>query len=265
MPDDFMVRAFLAGLGFALAAGPMGCVVVWRRMAFFGDTLAHASLCGIAFGALGGVDPFIAILAVSLLIALLLARAKSNPFFSSDTLLAIGSHGSLAIGILCISLIKGVRPDLNAYLFGDILSVTSDELWTIWGGGVLILATLCGLWRILLCMTIAEDLAAVEGMPVNRVYLIYMILLALFVALSIKMVGVLLITALLILPASVSQTFSKSPEQMGVFSSLVGGVMVVSGLAISNQFDVPAAPSIVLVGLSLFILTYCFRAKRHAL
>lgn len=262
MIEDFMVRAFLAGMGFALMAGPMGCFVVWRRMAFFGDTLAHASLCGIALGILGGIDSFLAILVVSLLVSFLLATTKSNSSFSSDSLLAISSQGALALGILCISLIKGVRLDLNAYFFGDILSVTSDELWIILGGGIVILVCLCGFWHVLLSMTVAEDLAVVEGIPVNRIYFLYMILLALFVALSIKIVGVLLITALLILPASISRVFSGSPEQMGIFSSIIGMGIVALGLMTSSQFDVPAAPAIVLIGLCLFILTHALIMKR---
>ncbi len=262
MFEDFMGRAFLAGMGFALMAGPMGCFVIWRRMAFFGDTLAHASLCGIALGILAGIDSFLAILVVSLMVSFFLATTKSNPSFSSDSLLAISSQGALALGILCISLIKGVRLDLNAYFFGDILSVTLDELWIILGGGIVILVCMCRFWQAFLSMTVAEDLAAVEGVPVTRLYFLYMILLALFVALSIKIVGVLLITALLILPASIARVFSKSPEQMGVFSSLIGMGIVGLGLMTSSQFDVPAAPAIVLMGLCLFILMHALTIKR---
>jgi zinc transport system permease protein len=261
MFEDFMIRAFVAGIGFAIMAGPLGCFVVWRRMAFFGDTLAHASLCGIALGILGGIDPFASVLIVCLGVGVLLAFTESNFDVSLDSLLSISSQGVLALGILGISMIKGVRLDLNAYFFGDILSVTSGELWLILGGGIIIWLGLYRLWSSLVSMTVAEDLAAVEGVPINYTRFCYMALLAIFIALSIKIVGVLLITALLILPPSIVKSFSKSPEQMSIFSSLLGVFIVTCGLAMSVSFDVPTAPAIVLIAISLLIFKMLIKTR----
>ncbi|MGI4850588.1 MAG: iron chelate uptake ABC transporter family permease subunit [Janthinobacterium lividum] len=258
MFDDFILRSLAAGISFSMVAGPMGCFVIWRRLAFFGDTLAHASLCGIALSLFMDINPLLSVLFICGLIGVLLTHFKSGHDLSSDTALAVISHGSLALGILTLSLFKGARFDLNAYLFGDILSVTSQEVGFILTGGLIILGVLMFIWPQLLSMTLAEDLAAVEGVAVRRINLIYMILLAVFVAFSLKMIGALLITALLILPASTAQSFAKSPEHMACLSSLMGIIMVTGGIFLSQLYDVPTTPAIVVVGIILFV---CCRFK----
>ena len=256
-----MIRALLAGLGFAWIAGPLGCFVVWRRMSFFGDTLSHGSLCGLALGVLLGMDPFFTVLAVCMGISGLLAWFRADSL-GSDTFLALASQGVLALGLVCVTLVKGVRLDLNAYLFGDILSVGSEDIYLIWGAGLLIGTLLYFMWPILLSMTIAEDLATVEGLPIKKTYALYMMILALFVAVSIKIVGVLLITALMILPAALVRPFSKSPEQMAFLAALSAMIMILMGLCLSSFYDIPVAPSVVLTGLGFLGGAFFFTPKK---
>ena len=258
MFESFILKAMAAGFSFATVAGPMGCFVIWRRLAFFGDTLAHASLCGVALSFFLDLNPLIGVFFVCGIIALLLTQLKSRHDLSSDTALAVISHGSLAVGILSFSLLKNGRFDLSAYLFGDILSVTSQDVALVFLGGLGLLSVLACIWPYLLSITLAEDLAAVEGISVGRIHLIYMILLALFVTFSLKIVGVLLITALLILPASTAQSFAKSPEQMACLSCFIGIAMVASGIFISYFYDVPTTPAIVMMGMMFFV---CSRFK----
>ena len=259
MFESFIIKAMAAGFSFATIAGPMGCFVIWRRLAFFGDTLAHASLCGVALSLFLDLNLSMGVFFVCVVIAFLLTQLKSHHNLSSDTALAVISHGSLAVGILSFSLLKNGRFDFSAYLFGDILSVTSQDVVFVSVSGLGLLSVLVCIWPHLISMTLAEDLAAVEGVPVKRINLIYMILLALFVTFSLKIVGALLITALLILPASTAQSFAKSPEQMACMSCLVGIAMVASGIFISCLYDMPTTPAIVMVGMIFFV---CSRLKK---
>ena len=253
--DDFLLRALLAGLGVAVVAGPLGAFVVWRRMAYFGDTLAHSALLGVALGFLLGVEPTGAVIAVCLTLALLLVALQQQRGLATDTLLGIMSHGGLSLGLVAISFLDTVRVDLMVYLFGDILAVTRTDLAWIWSGGAVALLGLALLWRPLLAMTVHEELARVEGVPTGLVRLGFMVLVALVIATAMKIVGVLLITALLILPAAAARRLARSPEAMAVGAAIAGSVAVASGLAASLRWDTPAGPSIVLAAAVLFALS----------
>lgn len=257
--DDFLLRALLAGIGVALAAGPLGAFVVWRRMAYFGDTLAHAGLLGVALGLLIGVAPAPAILAVAALVALVLAALQGERRLASDTMLGILSHGALSIGVVALAFVQGVRVDLSAYLFGDILAVGPADLAWIWGGGAAVLAVLAALWRPLLSLTLDEDLAGAEGVPVAAVRTAFLLMIALIVALAMKIVGILLITALLVVPAATARRFASTPEGMAGIAAGLGAVGVVAGLAGSFAWDTPAGPSIVVAAVALFAVTLPFR------
>lgn len=252
--DDFLLRAVLAGLGVAVVAGPLGCFVVWRRMAYFGDTLSHAALLGLAVGLLLEVGPTVGILIASGGVALLLALLQRQGRVGADTLLGILSHSALSIGLVTLAFISGVRIDLMGYLFGDILAVQPADLLWIWGGGALALAGLARLWRPLLHMTVSEELAAVEGEPVAMARLGFLLLIALVVAVAMKIVGVLLITALLIIPAATARRFAATPEAMALLAAVAGCVAVGLGLWGSFHFDTPSGPSIVVAAALLFAL-----------
>jgi zinc transport system permease protein len=254
MPD-FVWRALLAGIGVAAVAGPLGAFVVWRRMAYFGDALAHSALLGVALGFLLGVDANLAVVALCAGLASLLVLLEGQRRLATDTLLGILSHGSLALGLVALSFLATVRVDLVAYLFGDILAVTTYDIAWIWGGGAAALLGLCLLWRPLLAMTVHEELARVEGVAVARTRLLFMLLVAVAIAAAMKVVGILLVTSLLILPAAAARRFAGSPEAMAALAALAGALAVAAGLFSSLRWDTPAGASIVVAAAALFALS----------
>ena len=260
MPD-FLLYALLAGLGVTLVAGPLGALVVWRRMAYFGDTLAHSALLGVTFGLLLNINLNLAVALGCLLLALILVALQHNRFLATDTLLGILSHSTLALGLVMVSLFTNSRIDLLGYLFGDILSASAGDVVTIWVISVLVSALLFLFWRPLLAITVHEDLARVEGVPVTAVRTALMLLMALVIAIAMKVVGVLLITALLIIPAATSRRLTHTPETMALGASLLGALSVLGGLAASFYWDSPAGPSIVLCATGLFVLSLLRRAE----
>ena len=243
---DFLLYALLAGLGVALVAGPLGCFVVWRRMAYFGDTLAHSALLGVSLGVLLDINLSITVTAVPLLMALGLVYLEQRGILSLDTLLGILSHSALATGLVVIALLPDVRIDLMSLLFGDLLSVTSNDLWVIYGVATAVLLLLGLLWKQLINITVDPELAAVEGTNVVLVRTALMLVTALVIAIAMKVVGVLLITALLIIPAATARRVSQTPEQMAVAASVIAMLCVVMGLAVSWYTDAPAGPAVVL-------------------
>lgn len=253
--NNFLWLAWLAGIGIAIISAPLGCFVVWRRMAYFGDTMSHSALLGVAIGFLLKIDLTLGVLLVCLIVALILIALQSIPWFSYDMILGILSHSALSIGLVVLSFIASVRLDLMSYLFGDILAISVQDLAWIYGGGTLILAIL---WRIrkgLLALTIHEDLACVEGVSTASVKLIFMLLIALVVAIAMKIIGVLLVTSLLIIPPATARQLAKTPEQMIVWSALWGSIAVSGGLGASLFWDTPSGPSIVVVAALLFVLS----------
>ncbi|HRO10433.1 iron chelate uptake ABC transporter family permease subunit [Amaricoccus sp.] len=250
--DDFLLRALLAGIGVALAAGPLGCFVVWRRMAYFGDATAHAALLGVTL-ALATSLPVVAgvaVMAIAMALTVSLAAGRS---YAADTLLGVASHGALAAGLVALSFMRGVRVDLMGYLFGDILAVTRADLAVIFGGGALIVVLLAWRWRPLLLATLNEDLAAAAGVDPRRERLVLTLALALLVAVALKVVGVLLVTAMLIVPAAAARGFARTPEAMAAGAAGLGTLAAVAGLAGSWRLDTPAGPSIVVAAVVLLV------------
>jgi zinc transport system permease protein len=260
--DDFLLNALIAGLALALVAGPLGSFVVWRRMAYFGDTLSHAALLGVALGFLLDVSPTLAVTVGCLLLALLLVALQQRQPLASDTLLGILAPSTLSLGLVVLSFMPDVRVDLMGYLFGDLLAVGATDLMWIVGGSALVLLMLAALWRPLLAITVHEELAKVEGLPVAAIRLALMLLIAIVIAVAMKIVGVLLITSLLIVPAAAAQRHARSPEQMAGGASLLGLVAVCAGLALSWFKDTPAGPSIVVCAAALFLLSLAL-PRRH--
>ncbi len=261
--SDFLVRAVLAGLGVALVAGPLGAFVVWRRMAFFGSTLAHSALMGVALGLLFDWNPVIGVIVICVIVSLALAILRTRSRLADDTLLGILAHGTLAIGLVAVAFLETVRFDLMGYLFGDILAVTVVDLIWIYGGGIAVVAVLIAIWRPLLAITVHEELARAEGLRVAEINLVFMLLMALVVAVAMKIVGILLVVALLIIPAAAARRFSRTPEQMAIVATVMGMLSVTGGLAGSFGIDTPAGPSIVLAALILFGLSAALPAMRR--
>ncbi|OEY65866.1 zinc ABC transporter permease subunit ZnuB [Marinobacter sp. X15-166B] len=254
--DDFFWRALLGGVGVALVAGPLGCFVVWRRLAYFGDTLAHSALLGIALGFLLQIPLNLGIVVTSVALALVLVILARSRTLATDTLLGILAHSALAIGLVTLSFMPNVRVDLNGYLFGDLLAMSRHDLMWIYGGAVLIVALLVWLWQGLLMATIHEELARVEGFAVERLRLVLMLMFSLVIAVAMKIVGVLLITALLIIPAATARRLASSPEQMALITVVIGIMAVSGGLSLSWHADTPAGPSVVVTAFAMFLLVY---------
>ena len=252
--DDFLIRALIGGFGVAAVAGPLGAFVVWRRMAFFGGTLSHSALLGVALGFLLGINLNVGIFAVCAVVAVLLVALSRPTGLSSDTLLGILAHASLALGLIALSFMETQRIDLMSYLFGDVLATTVFDITLIYLGGGAVGVGLALLWRPLLAATVDEELAMVEGIPVKAVNLGFMVLLAVIVALAMKVVGILLVTSLIIIPAATARRLSTTPEQMAVLAAVVGCIAVATGLWGSMQFDTPSGPSIVAAAFALFVL-----------
>ncbi len=253
--DSFLIRALLAGAIVAMIAGPLGSFVIWRRLSFFGDTIAHASLSGVVMGILLGLSPTIGVFMAALLVALLLIVLQRQRPFSGDTPLAIISQGALALGVLSFSFVKNASFNLTDYLFGDILAVTSQDLWVLLAGSIIAFIFLAMIWKPLLSLTINEELAFVEGVSISKTQIKFMFLLAFIVALSLKIMGVLLVTALLIIPATIIRPFVRSPEQMALGASIIGVICITLGLCMSYFLDTPASPSIVVASLLFFLFS----------
>ncbi|MCG5511614.1 MULTISPECIES: zinc ABC transporter permease subunit ZnuB [Ectothiorhodospira] len=254
--DDFIVRALLGGMAVALVAGPLGSFVVWRRMAYFGDTLAHSALLGVALGFLIGLNVNLTVVILCVTLALVLMLLQRQRRLATDTLLGILAHSSLSLGLVAVAFLEGVRIDLMAYLFGDILAVSHEDLIWIFLGGVLALGMLAALWRPLLAITVHEDLARVEGVRVTLVSMGFMLLMALVIAVAMKVVGILLITSLMIIPAAAARRLSSTPERMALFAALIGCLAVAGGLWGSLTWDTPAGPSIVVAAALLFAVIF---------
>lgn len=253
MLDDFFIRALLAGLGVAIVTGPLGCFVIWRRLSYFGDTLAHAALLGVSLGVLFELNLTLAVFAVSAGLSVLLLALKSRTRLPSDALLGLLAHSVLAVGLVVLGFMSWVRVDLLGLLFGDILAVSAADLVLIWGGGALVMGCLVFIWRPLFAETVSPELASAEGLKPQVIRLQFTLLLALVISLSIKVVGVLLITGLLLLPAAAARNLSGGPVQMAVLSSVTGCAAVSAGLFSSLSFDTASGPSIIVSALVLFL------------
>ena len=249
--EEFIVRALFGGIGTAIAAGPLGCFVVWRRMAYFGTTLSHAALLGVAIGLILHIDVTIAVVAVCVAIALLLALLQQKGTLPNDTVLGILDHGSLALGILVIvAFLETMRVDLLSYLFGDILAIRTVDLYVIYGVSLIALAIVVTFWKSLLTITVDEEIATAEGINVLAMRLILTLLIAMVIAIGMKVVG-----ALLILPAATAQQLSRSPEQMAIVATSIGVASVMLGLTVSLYTDTPTGPTIAVAATGIFIAT----------
>jgi len=258
MLDDFIMRAALAALGTGIAAGLLGCFVVWRRLAYFGDATAHAAILGVALALALGTSALTGVLGISLIMALLLS-ALAGRQLGHDSILGVLAHTALALGLVIVSLLQGIRIDLSAWLFGEILAVGKSDLALIWSGTGLIAALLIWRWQNLLTATLSPDLAHASGISPKREELILTLALALVVAVAIKVVGALLIGALLIIPASAARPLARTPETMAAMAAGIGALSGVGGIYISARADTPAGPTIICVAAGIFLITLLTR------
>ncbi|MFS1502088.1 zinc ABC transporter permease subunit ZnuB [Vibrio lentus] len=258
---EFLLPSILAGLGIALIAGPLGSFVVWRKMAYFGDTLAHASLMGLALGFLFNINLYLALLICCLMLAVLLVTLQKQKLVATDTLLGILAHSALSLGLVAVSFLDNVRVDLMSYLFGDLLAVSPTDLVFIYAGAAVIGLVLAIFWRPLLSTTVNEDLAAVDGINIDLMRLILMLLVGIVIAVGMKFVGALIMTSLLIIPAATARKFANTPEQMAFLASVIGSIAVFGGLSLSWFYDTPAGPSVVISAAAMFMLSQMVKTR----
>ena len=261
---DFFLFALVAGLSLALIAGPLGSLIVWRRMSYFGDTLAHSALLGIAVGLITNSNPQMAIIISCLLVGVLLVYLDKNPKISTDTVLGILAHSTLAIGVVILALTESVRINLEAYLFGALLTINVIDLIWVIAIMLIVISTLYYFWNDFLSVTVHAELAKTEGINVERMHLFLVLLIALTIAVSMKIVGVLLITSLLIIPPAAARKFAQSPEKMAILASLIGAAAVVLGLFLAFYVNTPVGPTIVVVATIFFLVLSVFtRAQKE--
>ncbi len=252
---ELLLLPIVAGLAIVTVAGPLGSFIIWRRMAYFGDALAHSALLGVALGLWLTINLAVAATVGCVLIGAMLTLLQRQHRLETDSLLGILSHTCLSLGLIAVSLVDNIHVDLMAFLFGDILSVTDEEVIGILACSLVIVVVLMLLWRPLLSITVDEELAKVEGLPVEYLRLTLMLLIALIIALSMKVVGVLLITSLLIIPAAAARNLAKSPETMAIFASVIGFIGLLLGLTASYYVDIPAGPAVVACCAVMFALS----------
>jgi len=245
--EPFLVRALIAGLGLAVVAAPLGCFVVWQRMAYFGETVAQASLIGVALGLALQLDLTLGALLVAVVIAFLLLWFGRQKVVALDSVLGLLHHAALAAGVIAMSMLTGPPVDLVGFLFGDVFAVTTGDIAWILVGGAAVLSIVAWLWQPLLRLAVHEELAAAEGVDRQRVRAIFTILLAVTIAVAMKIVGILLVMAFLVVPAVAARPLTGTPERMVVLTALVAAASVLAGLSLSATFDAPGGPSIVIV------------------
>ena len=261
MFDDFFIRALFAGIGVALVTGPLGCFVVWRRLSYFGDTLAHSALLGVTIAFSLEFNIALSVFITSSVVALFLIQLQKKTNLPGDALLGLLAHSSLGVGLVAIGFLSFIRFDVMGLLFGDILAVNVNDLLVIWIGGALILIILKLIWKPLFASTVNYELAEAEGLNPERAKAIFTLLMAAIIAISIKMIGLLLITGMLIIPAAMARNVSNSPKGMIIFSVIGGLLSVFLGLFSSLNFNTPSGPSIIVAALLLFIISL-FRIKQ---
>ncbi len=262
MLDDFLIRAALAGLGVALSTAPLGCFVVWRRMAYFGEATAHSAILGVALALALDMPVLPGILVAALIMATAVSTLTGRGY-GMDTALGVMAHAALAAGLVAVSLLDRVRVDLMGFLFGDILAVSTGDLAVIWVGAALVLGLMIWRWQALLLATLSPDLARASGIDPRREERVLTLALALTVAVAIKVVGVLLIAALLVIPAAAARPLARTPEAMALAAGGIGVLAALGGLQASLWLDTPTGPSIVSVATALFVLTFTVGALRR--
>lgn len=260
--EDFIYRALLASFGVSVIAGSLGCFVIWKRLSYFSDSISHSALLGVALGLATGLGINFGLVLVGALFSILIVILQQKDFWSSDAVLGIFSHVSLSLGIVVLGFIGDQNTDYFSYLFGDILSITTSDIYWIFFVMFIVIFLLVVNWKKLLLLTLNEELAKAEG--INKIFyeLLFMLLIALAVSVSVQIVGVLLITSLLIIPPAIARLFSSSPARMIISSIIVSVASVLLGLYISMVFDVATGPAIVITLGALFFTGQLIPSKK---
>jgi zinc transport system permease protein len=253
--DDFIIRAGLGGIGMALIAAPLGCYVVWQRMAYFGETIAHSGLLGVAFGLLTSINLTLGVFLAAVMVTFGLRAVERKTYLAKDTALGLIAHVVLALGLIVTSQFQSLQVDMMGLLFGDILAISKLDLILVIGGLIAIWGLIAWLWQDMMALSIDRELALAEGVRVNKVEFLLSMAIAATVALSMKLVGLLLVTAMLIIPAAAAMGLARTPEQMVIYTALISSLSVLGGLFASFYIDIPTGPAIVVAMAFFFLLT----------
>jgi len=253
--DDYLWRSIAAGLIMVSIAAPMGCLMVWQRLAFLSDTLGHAAVLGVGLGLMLQLLPIVGVLAVALVIVFSLSRVSNFNTALSETTLAIISHTGLAGGIILLGVLPAQTANLEGILFGDLLATSRADLLGLLATTLVLMALLLRNWRAFVAVSVSREIAQAEGVPVRKMQALMYTMIALLVAVMMKVMGVLLIAAMLVIPTTSARLFSRSPEQMVGVSALYGLGALAGGIASSYHFDWQTGPAIVVSATALLLLT----------
>ena len=253
--DDFLVRSLVAGAMMVSIAAPIGCLMVWQRLAFLGDTLGHAAVMGVGLGLLLQLPTMFGVLGVVMLIVISLSQVANFNSALSETTLAIISHTGLAAGLILLGVLPSNTVSLEAILFGDLLAVTLVDLGMILVTTLILVFFLRRHWRSFVAVSVSREIAQAEGIEVRKIQFLMYLMIALLVAVMMKVMGVLLIAAMLVIPTSAARILSNSPERMVVYSALYGIASLSGGVLSSFQFDWQTGPAIVLSATVLLLVT----------
>ena len=251
---ELLLPSLIAGLLIAIASGTLGCFVVWRKMAFFSDALAHSAVLGTALALIAEVNVLYGLIGYGAVVAIIMARFDNQLNYSSDTLLAIIAQVSLALGLLLIPFAES-NINIEALLFGDILAISWTDVAITAVITLVIITTLLVSYHSLINLCIDEELAATEGVPVIRFKLLLFLLLVALIATAVQVVGVLLISALLLIPAAAARRLATTPLQMLLLSPVIGLISVLLGLFAAYQLNTAAGPSIIIAAALLWLIS----------
>jgi zinc transport system permease protein len=258
---DFMLRAFAAGTIIGIIAPLIGSFLVARRYSLIADSLSHVALAGVAIGLLTGIYPIYSAIAVAVIVALLIEHLRSSKQISGEMALAIFLSGGLAIAITLISLGTGFNVDLFSYLFGSITTVTTTDIWTISILGLATLLIIILLYKELFFISFDEESARVSGLPTKTINNILIILAAITVGLAMRIVGILLIGALMVIPVVTAIQIARSFKQSLVLASILGLLSVILGLFAAYYLNLPAGGAIVILALIFLLLAIMVRKR----
>jgi zinc transport system permease protein len=250
----FMVNALAASLLAAVACGIVGVYVVVKRIVFISGGISHASFGGIGLGYFLGIDPVLCVIPFGIASALVIGEVRRRTLLSEDTAIGVIWAMGMALGIMLIALTPGYAPDLLSYLFGNILMVSRSTLWVMLALDVIIVSVVCLLYKEFLAITFDEEFATVIGIPAHKLYLVLLCLIALTVVMLIRVVGVILVIALLTIPAAASRRLTNDLRKMMGLSIIFAALFCITGLYLSYLFDLPSGSTIVLVSGVVFLL-----------
>lgn len=254
--EAFMQRALLSALFLAPLCALLGVFVTARRMAFFSDTISHAALAGVALGFWWGIaDPTVPLILFSVFIAASMMWLKEKTELLTDSIMALLLSGSVAFGVIILSLLEGHRADLHRFLFGDILAVSWPDVWSAAGLLAIVSAGVFLRFSSLTLLTANEEIAYVSGISVRQMNYAFVLVLTLTVALTIRLLGIMLVTSLLVIPAAAARNISRNLRQQIVCSVVIGLVSGFAGTAAAYQLNIPCGPAIVMTSIAVFILS----------